>query len=198
MSTSLVALISYVLVSTFTPGPANISSASLAVLHGYRKTLIYQSGLALGVFLLMFLSGWLSKTLLNIFPALEPIMRYVGAAYILYLAYGVLRASYAFTESNQRPLGFLHGLALNVLNPKLIVYAFTLFTAFLAPLSRDMARVFLAAVLLAATSFCSTSLWALFGTAIRTYLHDPRWRMAVNIVLCLLLVYTALTLVVIK
>ena len=198
MSTSWVALISYVLVSTFTPGPANISSASLAVLHGYRKTLIYQSGLALGVFLLMFLSGWLSKTLLNIFPALEPIMRYVGAAYILYLAYGVLRASYAFTESNQRPLGFLHGLALNVLNPKLIVYAFTLFAAFLAPLSRDMARIFLAAVLLAATSFCSTTVWALFGTAIRTYLHDPRWKTAVNIVLCLLLVYTALTLVVLK
>jgi cysteine/O-acetylserine efflux protein len=44
-----------VLISTFTPGPSNISSASLAVLHGYKNTLIYQVGLALGVFFFMLL-----------------------------------------------------------------------------------------------------------------------------------------------
>ena len=198
MSASTFALISYVLISTFTPGPSNISSASLAVLHGYRKTLKFQAGLAAGVFLLMFLSGWLSTTLLQIFPALEPIMRYVGAAYILYLAVGVLKASYTFTEKSEKPPGFAHGLILNVLNPKLIVYAFTLFAAFLASLSGNVALIALAAVLLAATSFCATSVWALFGTAIRTYLHDPRWKTTVNIILCLLLVYTALTLIGLK
>jgi len=198
MSTSLFALVSYVLISTFTPGPSNISSASLAVLHGYKKTLKYQEGLAVGVFLLMFLSGWLSTMLLNIFPALEPIMRYVGAAYILYLALGVLKASYAFTAKDEKPLGFLHGLALQVLNPKLIVYSFTLFSAFLASLIRNLPLLVLAAVLLAATSFGATSMWALFGTAIRTYLHDPRWKVTVNIVLCLLLIYTALTLIGLK
>ncbi|RPI89737.1 MAG: LysE family translocator, partial [Chloroflexi bacterium] len=34
LTAGLLPLISFVLISTFTPGPSNISSASIAVLHG--------------------------------------------------------------------------------------------------------------------------------------------------------------------
>ena len=195
MITGLFPAISYILISSFTPGPSNISTASMAVLHNYRKTLGFQAGLAFGVFLLMCLSGWLSTTLLRTFPALEPILRYAGAAYILYLAYGLLKASYTFTEGSARPLGFVHGLMLQVLNPKLIVYAFTLFSGFLSSITTSFLTLILACALLAAVSFCATSTWALFGTGIRTYLHSPRLTAIVNVVLSLLLVYTAFTLV---
>jgi len=195
MTTSLFSLISYVLISSFTPGPSNISSASLAVMHGYKNTLKYQAGLALGVFLFMLLSGLLSTTLLNIFPALEPILRYIGAGYILYLAFGILKASYSFTEMDVKPLGFGHGLMLQILNPKLVVYAFTLFSAFLVSINRSFAPLALVCVLLAATSFCATSVWALFGTAIKEYLHNPRLKAIVNVILSLSLVYTAITLI---
>ena len=194
MTTSLFSIISYVLISSFTPGPSNISTASLAVLHGYKNTLKYQAGLALGVFLLMLLSGLLSSTLLNIFPALEPVLRYIGAAYILYLAFGILKASYSFTEHELKPLGFAHGLVLQILNPKLTVYAFTLFSAFLASLTRSFVTLASVCLLLAATSFCATSMWALFGTSIKDYLYSPRLKTTVNILLSLSLVYTALTL----
>ena len=194
MTAGLFSLISYVLVSTFTPGPSNISSASMAVLHGYKNTLRYQVGLAFGVFLLMALSGWISTTLLNIFPALEPILRYLGAGYILYLAVGILKASYTFDDEDMKPLGFAHGLMLQILNPKLVVYAFTLFTAFLASITKNIALVVSVAALLAGVSFCATSAWAIFGTAIKTYLHHPHLKTAVNILLSLLLIYTAVTL----
>lgn len=195
MAINLVPLLSYVLISTFTPGPSNISSASMGVLHGYKNTLNYQVGLAVGVFGAMMLSGWLSTTLLAFFPALEPALRYIGAGYILYLAFGILKASYMFTESGVNPLGFGHGLMLQLLNPKLIVYAFTLFTAFLAPLTHSTTLLGVAALLLAAISFGATSAWALFGTAIKRYLHHPRLQAAVNVILSLFLVYTAITLV---
>lgn len=194
MSISLLPTISYVLVSTFTPGPSNISSASMAVLHGYRKTINFQMGLAVGVFLLMLLSGWFSAALLNLFPSLEPIMRYAGAAYILYLAAAILKASYSFKEEGTKPLGLASGFMLNALNPKLMVYAFTLFSAFLAPITANAALVIFAAILLAATSFCATSLWAIFGTAIQAYLHNPRMKMIANAILSLSLVWTALSL----
>jgi cysteine/O-acetylserine efflux protein len=194
MITTLFPLISYVLISTFTPGPSNISSASMAILHGYKNTLRYQVGLAFGVFLLMALSGWISTTLLNIFPALEPILRYLGAGYILYLAFGILKASYTFTENSVKPLGFTHGFLLQILNPKLVVYAFTLFTAFLASITKNFWLVVLVAALLAAVSFFATSAWALFGTAIKAYLDHPHLKTAVNIILSLLLIYTAITL----
>src|SRR5512135_633416 len=80
MSMALIPVLSYVLISTFTPGPSNISSASLASLHGYRNTLIYQGGLAAAVFLIMLLSGAISASLLDVFPGLEPVLRYTGAA----------------------------------------------------------------------------------------------------------------------
>jgi cysteine/O-acetylserine efflux protein len=191
---SLLPVLSYVLISTFTPGPSNISSASVASLHGYRKTLSYQAGLATAVFLMMFVSGWVSAALLRIFPVLEPVLRYVGAAYILYLAYGILRASYSFGERNAKPLGFGHGLALNALNPKLVIYSFTLFSAFLAPVTGNAALLALAAAVLAAISFSATSIWAVFGTAIKTYLHNPRLTLVVNVLLALSLVFIAITL----
>lgn len=194
MTASLFSLISYVLISTFTPGPSNISSASLAVLHGYKNTLKYQAGLASGVFLLMFLSGWVSSALLSVFPKLEWILRYVGAGYILYLAVGILKASYTFTETESMPLGFRPGFLLQILNPKLTIYAITLFSAFLEPISANRLLLAFSALALAAISFCATSLWALCGTAIKMYLHDPRLRTIVNVALSLSLIYTAFTL----
>ena len=194
MTISLLPIISYILISSFTPGPSNISSASLAMLHGYKNTLQYQAGLAAGVFLLMLLSGLLSTTLLKSFPAFEPVMRYVGAVYILYLAFAILRANYTFSEENSKPLGFLHGFMLQILNPKLLVYAFTLFSAFLAPMTRSITILLLVVTLLAAVAFCAASTWALFGTAIKTHLHHPRSKTVINIVLSLSLVYTAISL----
>jgi cysteine/O-acetylserine efflux protein len=195
MPINIIPLITYVLISTFTPGPSNISSASVAVLRGYKNTLNYQGGLAAGVFLVMLVSGWISTTLLGIFPALEPILRYVGAAYILYLAFGILKASYTFEDQNVKSFGFLHGIVLQILNPKLIVYAFTLFSAFLGRITNNTALLGLAAVLLASISFCATSVWALFGTVIKAGLHNPRLKLVVNILLALSLVYTAIALI---
>ena len=194
MTASLLPIVSYILISSFTPGPSNISSASMAVLHGYKNTLKYQAGLAAGVFLLMLLSGLLSTALLDIFPTFEPMMRYVGAVYILYLAFGILKASYMFTDKDSKPLGFLHGFMLQILNPKLLVYAFTLFSAFLSAMTKDITVLLLVATLLALVAFCAASTWALFGTAIKTHLHDPRLKTIINIILSLSLVFTAISL----
>jgi len=167
----------------------------MAILHEYKNTLKYQLGLAFGVFALMLVSGLFSTALLHRFPALEPILHYVGAAYILYLAFAILKASYSFDEKETKSLGFIHGLMLQVLNPKLFVYAFTLFTAFLASIPKNIISLTILPMLLAIVSFCATSTWALFGNGIKTHLHNPRLRMAVNGVLSLLLVYAAVSLI---
>ncbi len=194
MSTSLLPILSFVLIATFTPGPSNISTASMSILHGYKSTLKYQAGLAVAVVLFMIVSAWLSNILLKFFPAFEPIMRVIGAGYILYLAFGILKASFTFTEQETKPLGFANGFALQILNPKLFIYAFTLFSVFLAPITKDIVFCLLVIILLAATSFCATSLWALFGTVIKSRLHNPRLHLMINIGLALSLVYVAISL----
>ena len=194
MTANLFPLLSFVLITTFTPGPSNISSASMGVLYGYKNSLKYLVGLTFGFLLVILLSAWISATLLNAFPALEPILRYIGAGYILYLAFGILKASYTFTETDEKPLGFGHGFMLQVLNPKMIIFAFTLFSAFLAPITGNVALLMLAVVFLTMDAFCAVSVWALFGTVIKRYLHYPRAKTMVNVVLSLALVYTAIEL----
>jgi cysteine/O-acetylserine efflux protein len=190
----LLPLLSYVLISSFTPGPSNISSSSQGVLYGFRRTVRYQGGLAAGVFLMMLVGGLVSTSLLTWLPALEPALRYIGAAYILYLAFGILRANYAFAESETKPLRFWHGVLLQVSNPKLVVYALTVFSSFLVPIAGSLASLMVAALLLAAVSACATTVWALFGAGITSRLRNPRFTRWVNIGLALFLVYAAVDL----
>jgi threonine/homoserine/homoserine lactone efflux protein len=52
----------------------------------------------------------------------------------------------------------------------------------------------LVTTLLSATAFGATSVWAVCGAAIKTYLHQPRVKAVVNGMLALLLVYSAFNL----
>ncbi len=194
MIQNLLPMFTFVFVTTFTPGPNNISSASMGMMYGYFRTVRYLAGIAVGFFFVMLLSATVSSFLQQIVPAFEPALRWVGAAYILYLAYGTLKTSYTFDEKNTRPLGFGNGLLLQILNPKVIVYGLTLFSAFLAPVTHQLVWLFLAAILLAMVAFCATSTWTFFGASIRTYLSNARVKRAINAALALLLIYTALEL----
>jgi threonine/homoserine/homoserine lactone efflux protein len=77
-----------------------------------------------------------------------------------------------------------------MLNPKLFVFALTLFSAFLAPIS-SFTILAVAISLITLTAFCATSTWTIFGTVIKKYLRSPRAKTAVNIIMALFLVYTA-------
>ncbi len=192
MPDNMLAAISFILITTFTPGPNNISSASMGVLYGYRRTMSYLAGITLGVFLLMMACGWISASLLSLFPVIETPLRYLGAVYILWLAFKTVRASYAFKPGDQPALGFANGVFLQLVNVKAIVYGLTLFSAFLTPIASHPLWLILTAVALAGVTWVAVSAWALAGTGIKTYLQQSHVRLAVNVGLALLLVYTAL------
>ena len=194
MNPELLPLISFVLITTYTPGPNNISAASMGVLYGYKRTLPYMLGMVSGFFVMLTLSGLVSGFLLEQIPAFETILRIAGALYILWLAWHTLKASYTFDEEEQKPLGFIQGFLLQVLNVKVIVYGLTLYGTFLANKIPSFFHLVLSAALFASVGFTSVTLWTLFGAGIRKYLNRPKVRQAVNIVLALLLVYTAVDL----
>ena len=93
MGIDLIPLVSFVLVTTFTPGPNNISSASMGVLYGYKDTVKYLAGIMVGFFLIMLLCAYVSSTLLKFLPSLEPGLRIIGSFYILWLAFGTARST---------------------------------------------------------------------------------------------------------
>ena len=191
---NLFAFLSFVFVTTFTPGPNNISSASMGVLYGFKKTRNYRLGIATGFVFVMLLCGAISTTLQSVFPAFETALHYIGAAYILWLAYETLRTSYTFEEGDQTLMGFTRGLLLQILNPKVVIYGLALYSTFLLPITNNLFYTIISAIFLATVALSSTSVWALFGSAIRNYLKNPKVRQFVNLALSLLLVYTAIEL----
>jgi len=194
MDTDWIVLTSFVVVTNFTPGPNNISSASMGILYGYRGATRYLVGISTGFALVMLLCGWVSSGLLQIFPAFEKTLRIIGALYILWLAYHTLKASYAFDEDQQVRLGFSKGFILQLLNPKVIVYGLTLYATFLGEVIFTPIALFISSLVFALVAFCAASTWTLFGASIRTYMNRPRVKQGLNTALSLLLVYTAVEL----
>ena len=142
----------------------------------------------------MLVSAYLSSALLNVMPFAERYLRWIGAAYILYLAVGTLRADYRFSADKAAGGAFAKGFVLQLFNPKVAVYGLTLYATFLAPISGQIAWLALFAAIFAMTAFAATSTWALDGAVIRNSLKKVSFRKTVNIILALLLVYTAVTL----
>jgi len=186
------ALASFVVVTTFTPGPNNISSMSLGISAGYRRSLPFLAGVTVGFFGVMCLCALLAAVLLSAFPSVQPVLRIVGALYIAWLAVHTFLSSMKTEPPDKAMLGFTSGLLLQLFNAKVIIYGLTLYAAFLGALSGRPALLGLSAAALALVGFASTSLWAAVGSSLTRILSHPRVRRISSIVLSVLLLYSAI------
>ena len=191
MNIDLVSLFSFAIITTFTPGPNNISSASMGILYGYKKTLPYLLGISVGFFVVMIVCASLSSTILKVFPASEKYLRWVGGIYIFWLAIGIWKSDYAISEKTRAPKAFLKGFVLQLFNPKGIVYGLTLYTSFLTPISSRPVVLAFFAVGFALVAFAAISTWTLCGAGIKIKLKNVMFRKTTNGLLALLLIYTA-------
>ena len=194
MNLDMIPLISFVFVTTFTPGPNNISSASMGMRYGYRKTVAYLLGISSGFFVVMLACALLSNVLFSLFTFAERYLRWIGAGYIMWLAAGILRGNQDVAESEPVAAAYAKGFFLQLVNPKVAVYGLTLFSTFLAAVSGRVESIAAAAAILSLTAFAAMSMWTLCGAAIRIKLKRDSFKLAVNTALALLLMYTAVTL----
>ncbi len=191
MNIDFLTLIPFSIITAITPGPNNISSAGMGLNYGYKATLRYLLGIITGVCTILFLSAMLSSTLIGIIPKLETVLAIIGSIYITYLAYRTLRASYKFEGDKIAPLGFSKGLFLQVLNPKTIIYAITIYSTFLIDVKIGSIMLPLSLLYFSLVTFICISIWTMFGTLIKKYMANEKIRMAINIILSLLLLLTA-------
>ena len=112
--------------ATATPGPATIAVISSAVGNGRNSALIMAAGVwaggalwgvvaAAGMGVVMYANAWFVEAI-----------KYLGAAYLMYLAYQSLRRAFAahnikIENSQSSAMGtFIRGVLIHVLNPKAI------------------------------------------------------------------------------
>jgi threonine/homoserine/homoserine lactone efflux protein len=122
-----------------TPGPDMILVAARSAAQGRTAGLVTQFGVSAGsAFHAIILALGLSQLFLAI-PYAYDLVRYLGAAYLFFLAWQAFAArggSAPQSPSNHRMsllVIFRQGLLSNVLNPKVALFYLALFPQFLAP-----------------------------------------------------------------
>jgi cysteine/O-acetylserine efflux protein len=190
----LIALLSYIFATTFTPGPNNVSSTAAGTRLGYRRSLPYLAGIACGFAAVMLLCGLFDAFLKSQVEGFLAVAKWVGFAYMLWLIVGLF-LPHGKGKAAEETYTFVSGLFLQVMNVKVILYGLTIYGMFAAILASSWAAVAAWALGLACVSFVSISTWCLVGSALSRFLADKRAMLAFNIVLALMLAYCAYAIV---
>lgn len=192
------AFLSYVFVVTFTPGPNNIMAMANAGKYGFKKTLKFNAGVFTGFLVLLLSSSYFNLFLFNIMPRVKVIMGIIGAAYMLYLAFKIMNSKESNEEndpsddSEDKKLNlYFTGLALQIVNPKVILYSITVISNFIIPYYKSNIALILFSILLALIGFISITSWALFGSLFNKFLY--KYKKQFNIVMGILLIYSAIS-----
>ena len=146
------------------PGPNSLYVLSVATVRGVRQGFRSAGGVFVGDAILLLLVALGAAGLLHTQPALFAVVKYVGAAYLVWVGLGLLMAAWRrfrigpvsiedaspVAPSNlQQP--FRRALVISLLNPKAIVFLLSFFVQFIDPAYPNPAVPFLilAALLMA-------------------------------------------------
>ena len=82
----LIAFVVFAAVMFFTPGPNNIMLLSSGLTYGFRRTLPHIAGITIGFAFMVGAVGLGLGAIFIAYPVLQTILKYAGAAYLIYLA----------------------------------------------------------------------------------------------------------------
>ncbi len=189
----------FLFVSSFTPGPNNFLALSHANQYGFKATRPFCYGVGAGFFTLVMICSIFNDVLAKILPFIKLPLAILGAGYMLYLAYKVvmsIRRSSVTNSSQRKGLNnmFANGFVLQFINPKGVLFGITAAAVFIIPYFDSLHAYFWIALLMGATGMVSTLSWGLGGALFQNFIR--KYNKSFNIVMALLLVYTAITILV--
>lgn len=186
------AFLAYSVITAFTPGPNNIMAMTNSIKHGFGKAAVFCFGVFWGFIIDMTLCALATSYLYEYLPTIEQPMRWLGAAYIVYLAIMVYKDKGEDKEAKAAlsPDSFLTGVVMQLVNIKVILYGITALSTFVLPYYKTPGALAVFVLLLAVIGFSGTLCWALFGSLFQRLFISHR--KPLNITMSLLLVYCAM------
>lgn len=164
MTEPTLALIAFLFPLAYSPGPGNLFFAANGARFGFRATVPANIGYHLATWIVTCALGLGFSTLAAQGGGLLGPMTWAGSAYVLYLAWGLLRAGALRGGVAARPAGFADGAILLVLNPKAYVIIALMFSQFLvAGQGRDARLVLWIATVFTLNNLLAFVLWTLAG-----------------------------------
>ena len=176
---------------SITPGPNNVMVLSSGANFGLRRTMPHILGITFG-FTLQTLAVCATFGLAwNHLSGPPAWLSWVGALYLAYLAFKLLRAGPVGSALVAKPLTLWEGMIFQAVNPKAWIMALTTASVFVPKLGDLRVALLLMAVLLIFINLPCVATWAAFGDALRAWLESASRRRVFNGIMGGLLVLTA-------
>ena len=187
---SLLPFLIFAFVASITPGPTNILVLGHGARFGLRATLPLVLGASLAAALIVLLVGLGLGEALQRYPRVQQAMSLLGALWLSWLAWKLLRSaaqSFEAASASHRELGPLGAALLQLVNPKVWMMAVAVVSVFAAGSADKAVRVAqLSFVFLLMTLPCM-SVWALLGAGSARLLQSPQRVRRFNQLLAILL-----------
>jgi threonine/homoserine/homoserine lactone efflux protein len=188
------AFVFFALSSNLTPGPNNIMLMNSGASFGFRRTIPHLLGVGLGFPLMVLVAGLGVGTLFERLPILHEIIRWVGVAYMLWMAWHMAQARSLGSEREKgsRPMRFLEAVLFQWVNPKAWTMGIGALSAYTVPDKAFFPQLLVIFLVFLAIGVPSAAVWTGFGKAIGRFLSSERRLRAFNIFMALLLVVSVI------
>ncbi len=166
----LIALATFALVTSVTPGPNNMMLMASGANFGFRRTLPHLLGVAFGFGLMVAILGLGVAQLIAANPVVAEGLKWISLAYILWLAWKMVHAAAPEAVATEaRPMTFLQAAAFQWINPKAWAMALGAISAYAA----GVGGVLIVAAIFTGGNLPSVSVWVVMGQMLRQILNNP-------------------------
>lgn len=187
-------LVVYLAVQSITPGPNNLTCLYLGGVYGLRGTRKFLTASMLALSAKAFLCGALNIVLAQIMPSVISWLKWLGAAYMLYMAWNIMKSGWEADEDveiKKEPASYKDGIILQIFNGKSWMASVVAFSAYVIPISTKISTVLWVTIVFAALALAASLIWALLGSSLKLFIS--RHKKAFGIVMGLSLVYCAVS-----
>jgi threonine/homoserine/homoserine lactone efflux protein len=183
----LLAFVLFAFATAGTPGPNNMMLLASGANFGFRRTVLHILGISCGLGFMVLAMGFGLGGLFRAYPVLHEILRWVGAAYMLWLAWKIAMSSSVGDREMGKPMTFLQAAAFQWVNPKAWAMALSTVTTYTPESSGWTIVPLLAGTFMLVGAPCSAA-WAGFGQGLRPFLDRPAVLRTFNVTMAALLV----------
>ena len=174
----------YSVINAFTPGPGNILALNTVTNYGYKKGRPLYWGIFAGYYVVQVICAIFVFGVSTFLPDVLGIMKYIGTAYILWLAVHIA-LSKPTTGTVEKSASFLKGFLLQFVNVKIYLFGITALTGYITEYSASLWVLLLFEIIIATIGTIATLTWIGMGVLIQNA-YQKYYRI-INIILALTL-----------
>ena len=174
----------YAIINAFTPGPGNFLALNTVTNYGLKRGKPLFFGIFAGYYFVQTSCCVFVYALVSLLPQFLAVMKYIGAAYILWLAIHIA-ISKPGKAGDEKSASFWKGFALQFVNVKIYLFGITALTGFITDYSRAFPVLFLFEMIIATVGTIATATWIGLGMMIQTF-YEKHFRI-INIIMALTL-----------